>query len=230
MNEKRPIVVIDGPAASGKSTTARLAAQALGWLYLDTGAMYRAVTVKVLRAGVALEDKEAIATLAAQAEIRLEPAEKGVRVFLDGQEVTEAIRLPEVDRAVGPVCEIAAVRERMVALQRRLGRDGGLVAEGRDMGTVVFPDAPLKFYMNASIEARALRRMADLQAKGIATDLEMLKADIEARDARDSQREHSPLRAAPDAIHVDTTSLTIADQVALVVEKVRALEKQGPSK
>ena len=220
----RPIVVIDGPAASGKSTTARLAAQALGWLYLDTGAMYRAVTVKVLRAGVALDDRDAIAKLAAQAEIQLQPAEKGVRVFLDGREVTEEIRLPEVDRAVGPVCEIAAVRERMVALQREVGRDGGLVAEGRDMGTVVFPDAPLKFYMNASIEARALRRMADLQAKGIATDLEMLKADIEARDARDSQREHSPLRAASDAIHVDTTSLTIADQVALVVEKVRALE------
>lgn len=220
----KPIVVIDGPAASGKSTTARLAAKALGWLYLDTGAMYRAVTVKVLNTGIALTDKDAIANAAEAAVIRLEPAEGGVRVFLDGREVSEAIRTPEVDRAVGPVCEIARVRERMVALQRQLGRDGALVAEGRDMGTVVFPDAALKFYMKASIEARAQRRMADQEARGIACTLDSLMADIAERDRRDSSREHSPLRPAEDAIYIDTTDMTIDDQVAAIVNKVRALD------
>jgi len=219
----QPIVVIDGPAASGKSTTARMAAKALGWLYLDTGAMYRAVTVKVLRQQIQLDDKAAIARLAEQVVIRLEPGEKGARVFLDGDEISEAIRTPDVDRAVGPVCEIASVRERMVALQRLIGKNGALVAEGRDMGTVVFPEAPLKFYMNASIEARARRRMADQEAKGLTVDLNALMADIAERDRRDSSRQHSPLKPAEDAIFIDTTEMTIEDQVAVIVNKVKAL-------
>ncbi|MCK5149078.1 (d)CMP kinase [bacterium] len=217
-------MVIDGPAASGKSTTARRAAKELAWLYMDTGAMYRAITVKVLRLDIGLDDKDTIATLAENIDIKLEPVEDGVRVYLDGDEISEEIRTPEVDKAVGPICEIARVRECMVDLQRQLGSAGNVVAEGRDMGTIVFPDAPLKFYMNASIEARAERRRIDQEKKGIKVDLEALKADIAARDYRDSNREHSPLMAAEGAIHVDTTDLTIEAQVAFIVGQVRALE------
>ena len=146
---------------------------------------------------------------------------------MDGDDVSEAIRTPEVDKAVGPVCEVAEVRERMVALQREMGREGRFVAEGRDMGTVVFPQAPLKFYMNASIEARARRRMADQQAKGIEVDFEQLKADIAERDRRDSSREHSPLKAADDAVLIDTTDLSIDEQVAIIVDHVHRLEAEA---
>lgn len=215
------IVTIDGPAASGKSTTARLVARELGWLYLDSGAMYRALTVKVLREKVSLDDIEKIGRLAEKTEIELVPSDDGVRVFLDGEDVTLDIRQPNVDRAVGPVCEVARVRRVMVSLQRKMGEGGNVVAEGRDMGTVVFPDADLKFFMKASLEERAKRRKRDMTQQGIDVSMERLMEEIERRDRRDSSRQNSPLVRAEDALLVETTRLDVKGQVAFVIDRIR---------
>lgn len=224
-NGKYIIVTLDGPAASGKSTTARLVAKKMGWLYLDTGAMYRAMAVKTVRNGIALDDPSAIAEIARGSEVRLEPTDEKTRVFIDGDEVTEAIRTPEIDKAVGPVCEVPLVREMMVDLQRKISEGANLVAEGRDMGTVVFPDAPLKFYMIASIEARAKRRLEDLKQKGIEIPLAQLMEDIRKRDERDSGRSHSPLKPADDAIELDTSDLSIDEQVQLIIDHIDEKKK-----
>ncbi|MBN2417483.1 (d)CMP kinase [bacterium] len=220
-------VTIDGPAASGKSTTARLVAEKLGWIYLDTGAMYRSVALKVLRAGMSLEDTAGIARAAEEADIRLIPDSRGTRVILDGQDVTHDIRTADVDRAVGPVCEVPRVRELMVALQRTAGERGDLVAEGRDMGTVVFPDAFLKFYMQATVEERALRRKRELAGRGIERPLDEIRDDIVRRDARDSQRSNSPLKRAEDACDIDTTRMSIAEQVKFVTEQIKLKERDS---
>ncbi|HDQ44265.1 MAG TPA: (d)CMP kinase [bacterium] len=214
------VVTLDGPAASGKSTTARLVAKEMGWLYLDTGAMYRAMAVKVLDEGIPLDDPEAIGAMARRTKMTLKASDEGTRVFLDGVEVTHRIRTPEVDRAVGPVCEVPVVREVLVALQREIGKKGSLVAEGRDMGTVVFPDADLKFYVIASIEARARRRRIDMERQGISVSLDELIHEIERRDRRDSERTHSPLRPAGDAGLLDTSEMTLEQQVGTVVQKI----------
>ena len=221
------IVTIDGPAASGKSTTARLVAKELGWLYLDTGAMYRALTVKVLQQKVPMEDTQRIAHLAKTTAIDLVPSENGVKVLLDRKEVTSEIRHPDVDRAVGPVCEIPMVREIMVSLQRRMSENREVIAEGRDMGTVVFPDAELKFYVVASLDERTKRRQKDLAAQGIHLSEEQIKGEIEKRDNRDSSRGMSPLRKAEDAILLNTTEMDIDSQVKYVIEKIRQSVKCG---
>lgn len=214
------MVTIDGPAGSGKSTTARLVAKRLDWLYLDTGAMYRAVTVNVLRNQISLDDPESIGRIAERSTIQLRPSEKGAQVFLNGDDVTAEIRHPQIDRAIGPVCEVPKVRDVMVRLQREIGLKGPVVAEGRDVGTIVFPDADVKFYMVASIEKRAKRRQKDLQKRGIDVAFDQLKADIARRDKRDSQRKNSPLMKADDAILVDTTHLSVSEQVDFVVDHI----------
>jgi cytidylate kinase len=221
------IVTIDGPAASGKSTTARLVAKELGWLYLDTGAMYRALTVKVLREKVRLKDTQKIAQLAETTVIDLVPSEDGIKVLLDGEEVTSDIRHPDVDRAVGPVCEIPRIRDIMVSIQRRMSENREVIAEGRDMGTVVFPDAELKFYVVASLDERTRRRQRDLTAQGIHLSQKRIKGDIEKRDHRDSSREMSPLRMAEDAILLNTTEMDIGAQVQFVVDKIKQYVKYG---
>jgi len=215
------VVTIDGPAGSGKSTTARLVAERLGWLYLDTGAMYRALALKVLKKGISLEDAERISQLAKEVKIELVPSPQGLKVFLDGEEVTKEIRTPEVDRAVSPVCEIKAVRDVLARLQRKFGEKGDLVTDGRDQGTVVFPDADVKFYLTASLEERAKRRKKDQEGKGIFLSMEEVIRGIKERDRRDSEREHSPLRPAEDAIVVDTTHMSIEEQVEYVLTVIR---------
>ena len=227
---RRFIVAIDGPAGSGKSTTARLTARKLGWLYLDTGAMYRAITVKVLKEKIPLDDTEAIVRVAENSIIRLQPSEIGMRVFIDDDEVTSEIRRPEVDKAVGPVCEIEGVRRRMVEQQRKMGQESKLIAEGRDMTTVVFPDADLKFYLTASLEERARRRQKDLEGQNIFMPLDRLMKEIEKRDLRDSSRRISPLRKAEDAILVDTTDMSIEDQVSIIIKHIRDKMNQGSVK
>jgi len=223
------IVTIDGPAASGKSTTARIVAKRLGWLYLDTGAMYRALTVKVLQEHIALDDKIKISELAAAVNIELTASGNGVRVFLDGREITSEIRHPDVDRAVGPVCEISQVREIMVTLQRKIAR-GSVIAEGRDMGTVVFPDADLKFFIVASLKERAKRRQKDIAKQGIEISVENLMDQINERDHRDSTRENSPLVKAEDSILLNTTTLTVEKQINFVLEHIhQVLESQRMS-
>lgn len=219
------VVAIDGPAASGKSTTARLVAERLGFLYLDTGAMYRAVTWKAQRAGVSADDPEALAALVRATRLALEPGTDGVHIRVDGEDVTERIRAPEISRGVSAVASVPAVRRRMVEIQREVARGARCVVEGRDIGTVVFPDAPVKIFLEASLEERAVRRQAELRRSGIRQALDELREDIARRDRADSEREDSPLRRADDAVGLDTTGLTIEEQVEEVLSVVRnALE------
>lgn len=223
MRERRLIIAIDGPAGSGKSTTARLVAKRLGYTYLDTGAFYRALTLKVLDAGMAPEDTGAILQLAETTQIELQPHEDKNRIWLDGREVTKMIREPRVTNAVAPVAANPQVRAIMVEKQRTIGRNGGVVMEGRDIGTVVFPDADLKIFMQASLEARARRRQEELAAMGITRDFTTLKAEIAERDEKDTSRKHAPLLRAADAVLLDTTQMTIDQQVDFIV---RELEKK----
>jgi cytidylate kinase len=218
---RKPVVTIDGPAGSGKSTTARRVAAELGYIYLDTGAMYRAMTAKALRKGIDLDDPGALARLARDTDIAVRPAPDGTRVILDGIDVTDEIRTPEVTKASSPVSAAAGVRERMVELQRQVGAGGGIVAEGRDIGSVVFKDAEVKIYLDASLACRALRRKKELEAAGTQVTLENMMKDIALRDAYDSSREHSPLMIPEGAIIVNTTDMSIEDQVKRVVEEVR---------
>jgi len=221
------IIAIDGPAGSGKSTTARLVAKRLGYTYLDTGAFYRALTLKVIDAGVSPEDGARVLQLAETSQIELQPFEDKNRVFLDGREVTQLIREPRVTNAISPISENPQVRAIMVEKQRVIGQRGGVVMEGRDIGTVVFPNAELKIFMQASLEERARRRQEELEAMNISRDLETLKEEIAKRDQRDTMRKVAPLTRADDAVLLDTTNLTIAQQVDFIVGE---LEKKLKSK
>ncbi len=223
MAQAKLIITIDGPAGSGKSTTARCVAKQLGYLYLDSGALYRALTLAALRQQVDFSDSEALVQIARNSNIRLIPASEGVRVFLNDKDVTTEIRLPEVSRAIGPVAANPKVREILLGYQRQLAAEGGIVAEGRDMGTVVFPEASLKYFMSASIDERAKRRQKDLAVMGIQTDLETIKLELRKRDEDDSHRQASPLRRPDDAIDIDTTQLSILQQVDMIVEDAMRL-------
>jgi cytidylate kinase len=219
------IIAIDGPAGAGKSTTARRVAQRLGYLYLDTGAMYRAVALKALRQKLDLSAPDALASVADQVQIRLETGGGATRVWLDGVEVTREIRTPEVTEAASRVSTQPRVRAALVRQQRACGAAGGVVMEGRDIGTVVFPDAEVKIFLDASLGERTRRRVAELAAQGVETTPEAVGRQIEARDARDAQREASPLIRAPDAVLVDTDQLS-ADQV---VERILQICRQRRS-
>ncbi|MDZ4180627.1 MAG: (d)CMP kinase [Coriobacteriia bacterium] len=209
------IVAIDGPAGSGKSTVARLVATRLGFHYLDTGAMYRSVALAAVNAGLNLDDAAAVSAIAHTVTIGFEhdgDASIPTRITLDGRDVTAAIRTPQIDAAVSAVARLASVREAMVPQQRVIGATDDLVAEGRDIGTVVFPDADVKVFLTASPEERARRRHAELAARGDAIDAAAVHEGLVARDEADSSRETAPLVAAGDAVVLDTTGLTI-DQV-----------------
>ncbi len=232
--EEGLIIAIDGPSGSGKSTTARLLAERLGHLYIDTGAMYRAVTLKVLRQDVDPEDAGAVSEVADTCTIRLQQEEDGVRVLLDGEDVSDEIRMIEVTRHVSAVSAVPHVREVLVDAQRAMGAEGGMVLEGRDIGTVVFPDADLKVFLVADLHTRAVRRHRDLVRNGSDITVEAVEEDLARRDAYDSGREHSPLKQAEDAVMVDTTDLTIEGQVDVIESLVRERRAQaageaGPS-
>lgn len=214
------VVAIDGPAASGKSTTARLAAARLGFRYLDTGAMYRALTWKVLVEGLDPADAEAVGAVAGRTRLEIVPRTGGDRFLVDGRDVTERLRDGAVTRAVSLVAAVPAARRALVRLQRDLAKDGPCVVEGRDIGTVVFPEAPVKIFLVATLAERARRRRAELPAP--APSLEQLVEEIRHRDAMDSSRADSPLRRADDAIDLDTTGLTIEEVVAEIVRVVRS--------
>ncbi len=217
------VIAIDGPAGSGKSTTARLCARQLGFFYLDTGAMYRAVTLKVLRAGIDWRDERALGRLLRDTRLELKESEDGLRVFLDGEDVTREIRSPKVNQLVSPISALAVVRKMMVAEQRRLARGRNVVCEGRDIGSVVFPGAQLKVFLDCDIAERARRRSAELKEKGLAQGLSdnAVRRNLLERDKVDSSRRLSPLRRVPDAVLVDTTHLTIDEQVAVVCALAR---------
>ncbi len=220
---KKLVIAIDGPAASGKSTTSKLIARRLGYLYVDTGAMYRAMTLKVLEQKIDLEDQTAIGQLARHTKISLVHINNELRVLLDGRDVTRAIRSQQVTKSVSAISMIDAVREVMVREQRRMGTEGGIVLEGRDIGTVVFPNADLKVFMVADVEKRASRRQKDLEKQGVEVSLEDLKQEIIERDRKDSKRNISPLRKADDAIVIDTSDLTVDQQVELIVTKANSV-------
>lgn len=226
LSAKKLVIAIDGPAASGKSTTARLVAEKLGYLHVDTGAMYRAITAKVLKSGIALNDTEKIQLLLRATRIELRSSGAAVRVFLDGVDVTEQIRTSEVTRSVSAVSRLRQVREKMVREQRKMGDQGGIVLEGRDIGTVVFPNADLKIFMVADIEARARRRQRELDQTESDSGLDLLKREIEERDRLDSTRDESPLKKADDAIVLDTSTRSISQQVDFVVGKARKIIAQ----
>ncbi len=213
------IIAIDGPAGAGKSTIAKSLAQELAYLYIDTGAMYRAVAYQALQSGVALTDAGRLAQIAAGAQIDMRLEDGQNNIFLNGREVTAEIRLPQVSAAASPVSAVAAVREQMVPKQRELAARGRVVLDGRDIGTVVLPQADCKIYLTASLDERAERRYKELLTKGLPADLAEVRRDIEERDYRDTHREASPLRQAEDAVYLDTTGLSIEQ----VLQKVRAL-------
>jgi cytidylate kinase len=211
------VIAIDGPAGSGKSTTAKLVAKKLGFLYLDTGAMYRAITLKALDNGVDVNDEEKLETLTRDSRLSFENKDGESRIWLDGEDVSEEIREPRVNRDVSYVSMHKKVRKVLVEKQKQIGEENDLVAEGRDTTTVVFPHA-FKVYLDADISERARRRLLELQEKGIQTTLEEQVEEISRRDKLDSGREASPLLRHKDAVVVDTTNLTIEQQVDRVVQ------------
>lgn len=213
----KPIVAIDGPAGAGKSTVARGVAERLGYLYIDTGAMYRAVAWRVIQEGIAISDHPKIAALANRLDIHFEKIGEDQHILADGEDVTQAIRTPEATRLSSPVSAIKGVRKRLVDLQRKMGEQGGIVMEGRDIGTVVFPNADVKVFLTASATERARRRTEELRAKGIEADMEQIAAEIAERDLRDSSRTHAPLKQAPDAVLIETDPLTLDQVIDAVV-------------
>jgi CMP/dCMP kinase len=212
------IIAIDGPSGAGKGTIARTLAQELGYRHIDTGAMYRAAAWKALQEGIPLDDEDAIAGLARASDIVV----AGGVVMIDGEDITRAIRTPEIDSAASAVARLPRVREVLVAQQRELGTGGDIVMEGRDIGTVVFPDADVKVYLDASEEERARRRVSDTTHTSSQSGHAAVAEAIKARDAADSTRKASPLMMAPDAIRIDTTSMPIMEVVDRVLAIVRA--------
>ncbi|HTA16575.1 MAG TPA: (d)CMP kinase [bacterium] len=200
MGTKGLVIAIDGPAGSGKSTVAKALARRLGYLYIDTGAMYRCVTLAAKRQNADFGDASALAAVAKAVHIDLKPAEAGLKVFLDGEEVDNQIRTPEISKLTSQAtANSAGVREALVERQRQLGKAGGVVMEGRDIGTVVFPKADLKIYFDVSVDERARRRVLDYQMRGIPFVAEQVRSDIERRDQEDRNRPIGPLKQAPDA-------------------------------
>jgi len=228
--ERRPAVTIDGPAGSGKSTTARRVAEILGYRYLDSGALYRAIAWKALEAGVDPEDSESLGDLGRKTDLRVREVEGVLRVQVDGRDITEDIRRTDVTKAASSIALDPGVREALTEVQRELAAEGGVVLEGRDSGTVVLPDAEIKIYLTASVGARAGRRHRELANAGVGISQEEVEKDLNARDAQDSNREHSPLRKPEGAVEVDTTHLTIDEQVDAVVRHVRSVEAEMTSK
>jgi cytidylate kinase len=216
---RKIVIAIDGPAASGKSTTARLVADRLGYLHIDTGAMYRAVTLRVLEEKIPLEDVDGIGALAEATSIRLERSDGTNLVYVGTRDVTREIRSEPVTRSVSAVSCYRRVRDVLVRDQRRMAQGGGVVLEGRDIGTVVLPNADLKIFMVARVSERVKRRKIELEAVGIRIEAAQLEQEILERDRLDSTREASPLRKAEGAIEVDTSSMSIEEQVQFVVDK-----------
>lgn len=215
------VVAIDGPAGSGKSTTAKLVAARLGFQFLDTGAMYRALTLLAHQTGTAISDGDALAVMAGKMRLEFVTTESINRVIVDGTDVSDAIRTPEVTRDVSEVSAHPGVREVMVAKQQAFGQRGRIVAEGRDTTTTVFPQAGVKIFLEASVATRAARRLRDLERSGHHSTIEFQIADLERRDAYDSGRKHSPLTRAADAVCIDTTTLTIEEQAGRILAIAR---------
>lgn len=207
------IVAIDGPSGAGKSTITRRLAEILSYVYIDTGAMYRALALAVNREGVPLDDDERVIEICRRSELAFRSVDGGSRMLLNGEDVADRIRTPEMSLLSSAIAGKKAVRELLLVKQRALGKGGGVILEGRDIGTVVFPDADVKFFLSATPEERGRRRYLELRAKGEPVDLENTVAEVIARDRQDENRDHAPLRQADDAIVIDSTCLSIGEVV-----------------
>lgn len=218
---KSIVIAIDGVSGSGKSTLARQLAEKLRFMYLDTGAMYRAITWKVLASGIDPHDHAQVTALARRTCVKTQRSDGGMKVFIDGVDVSEDIRKPAVSAAVSIVSAHRGVRELMVTLQREIAAEHDIVLEGRDVGTVVFPNADVKFFIDASVDERATRRLCELKEKGIVVTLDEVKKNIEERDLIDSTRDISPLKKAPDAVVIDSTGLSIEQKTEKALARVQ---------
>ena len=225
MSRQRVIVAIDGPAGAGKSTVARSLADKLGFLYIDTGAMYRAVALWALRTGIDLTDMHKLEQLASQADISFEPGSR--RVHLNGEDITDDIRSPEISSAASKVAAVPAVRRILVEKQRELAASTSVVMEGRDIGTVVFPDATVKVYLDAAPDVRVGRRVVELQERGITHAAGSAGRAIEERDARDRTRREAPLMQAPDAVYVDSSALSVEEVESSILRLIRERTTNG---
>lgn len=223
---KRLIVAIDGPAGSGKSTVTHLLARRLGYVHIDTGALYRAVALRASEEKVSTDDSEALGRLARACKLEFQWLnDDRNHVFLDGRNVSSLIRTPEISMAASKISAFQEVREALLGLQQEMGRQGGVVLEGRDIGTVVFPNAHVKFFLTASVESRAKRRAVELEEKGVYLDFAEVKRQVAERDKGDTERKVAPLRKASDAIEIDTTEMTV-DQVVNTLATI-VLERQA---
>ncbi len=230
MSRKRPIVAIDGPAASGKSTAGKALAARLGFVYIDTGSLYRAAALVADRRGITPGNPRGIAELIAGADIRLENEGGRRRVFVDGEDVSAEIRSEKIADLASAFSALPEVRGALLGLQRRLGASGGVVMDGRDIGTVVFPDAEVKVFLEAGHEERSRRRWEELRERGLGPSLEEVREDLRQRDGRDRTRAVAPLKAAPDAVVVDSTALSreeVLERIALAVGNSCSGRKKG---
>ena len=218
------IIAIDGPAATGKSTTAKALAQRLAFTYLDTGAMYRAVTLLTLRKKIKISENSDLISLLEQFDLKIEQHENKILVILNGEDVSDEIRRLDVTENVSQVSALSIVRKTLVKIQRKIANDQNCVVEGRDIGTVVFPNAEVKFYVVADYDVRAKRRLLDFKRLGEEKSIDNLIKEIKNRDKYDSERKDSPLLKANDAIEVDTTNLTIEEQVNIMYKKIKLIE------
>ncbi len=222
MRRRRPCIAIDGPVAAGKSTIARMVAAKLGFTYIDSGAMYRALAWAAIERQIDTSEAAAVVALLGRLRITLAPQPGGANLaYVEDEDVTGEIRTQQIGDLASRLSEIPEVRARMVALQQEMARNGGVVMEGRDIQTVVLPDAEVKIFLTAPAEERAERRRLELKQRGYAASYDEVLAEIKGRDTRDTTREHSPLRAAPDAVHIDTGGLTIGQVAERVLEAVR---------
>ncbi len=218
-------IAIDGPAAAGKSTVAKRLAKKLSFTYIDTGAMYRALTLRCLEEDIALTDEEAVYRLLLETSIELKQMDDTQKVLLNGKDVTDTIRSQEVSRQVSLIARFPKVRAEMLRRQQAMAKEGNIIMDGRDIGTNVLPDAEVKFYLIASVDERAKRRFEENERKGIPSDFAQLKSEIAERDRRDMERKHGPLRKAEDAIAIDTTKLTIEEVLAEMLAHVNKVRK-----
>ncbi len=220
----RNIIAIDGPAGSGKSSAARLLAKKLGYVYLDSGALYRAVGWEALKQEINIQDEAALKDLCAKMELTVKPDGNGMRVFVNDRDITGEIRTPEVSRAAAAVAAVPAVRQRLLGIQREIGKEAGaqrgVVVEGRDIGTVVFPEAPVKFFLEALPEVRVKRRHLELEQQGLKVDLSATRREIDTRDLKDASREIAPMKPAADAIRMDSTALTLEGVVTAMLKVI----------
>lgn len=222
---KRLTIAIDGPSGAGKSTVARFLAKRLGYVYIDTGAMYRSVALRVKEKGISPEDELALNQLASSLHITFITEGEQTRVCCDGEDITSAIRSPEISRLASSISKQKGVREALVQMQREMGKEGGVILEGRDIGTVVFPDADVKFYLDAKSDERVRRRYHELVEKGVKVDFKETQEELIQRDHNDMHRIHSPLKKANDALFIDSTHRSVEEVVEEMVHRVKAKVK-----